>query len=445
MKLIHAMRLDTRPLSNQRISFSGSGGKTTALFQLAREMENIHKKVLVTATSHLGLWQTPFADHHIIEDDIRDIPNTGITLITGQVDERKTKPINNKTLYWLHEESKTKNTPLLIEADGSKQKPLKAPNQHEPPIPDFVDMVIYTAGLSAIGKPLTEENVHRPEIFSNLVNLNVNEPILPEHIVAYLSHPQGGQKNIPHNARKILLLNQADTDELQSIGGKMAKELIGHFDSVIVGSLKQQTFRTFEHTAAIILAAGDSTRYGSPKQLLDWKGKPFIRHIVETAAQAGLWPLVVVTGAHTADIRYALNGLQTDIVYNPDYRKGQSTSIKAGINFIQNLPNKNIGSAIFLLADQPQIPSDVMRALTELHSKELHPIIAPLVLEERRANPVLFDKVTFPDLVQLQGDVGGRGIFSKHKVEFLPWHDDILLLDVDKPEDYQRLMDVDKL
>ena len=58
------------------------------------------------------------------------------------------------------------------------------------------------------------------------------------------------------------------------------------------------------------------------------------------------------------------------------------------------------------------------------------------------ANPVLFDRVTFPDLMKLEGDVGGRGIFSKHKVTYLPWHDDALLLDVDTPEHYQRLRDL---
>lgn len=54
---------------------------------------------------------------------------------------------------------------------------------------------------------------------------------------------------------------------------------------------------------------------------------------------------------------------------------------------------------------------------------------------------ILFDRVTFPDLLALEGDVGGRAVFSKHKVEFMPWHDDILLLDVDKPEDYKRLVE----
>jgi molybdenum cofactor cytidylyltransferase len=103
-----------------------------------------------------------------------------------------------------------------------------------------------------------------------------------------------------------------------------------------------------------------------------------------------------------------------------------------------------VGAAIFLLADQPQIPVEVIRALTEAHARSLPAILAPLVLEERRANPVLFDRIAFPDLMQLTGDIGGRAIFSKFKVEYIPWHDDILLLDVDRPEDYQRLVDIEK-
>ncbi|MEI2624289.1 MAG: nucleotidyltransferase family protein [Giesbergeria sp.] len=127
------------------------------------------------------------------------------------------------------------------------------------------------------------------------------------------------------------------------------------------------------------------------------------------------------------------------IVNNADYQQGQSTSVRAGI---RSLP-QGAGSAIFLLADQPQIPVEIIRALTESHTRGMHPIIAPLVLGERRANPVLFDRAAFPDLLQLTGDVGGRAIFDRHRVEYIPWHDDILLFDVDKPEDYQRLKDME--
>lgn len=439
MNLSRALRLEKA--SPTTISFIGSGGKTSALFQLAREFAK-QNAVIVTSTSHLGVWQIPLADRHLIANsETFDLPQKGIFLVTGMIEAERTKPVSDKVLTWLHAEAQRLRVPLLIEADGSRQKPLKAPASHEPPIPEFTDLVVHVTGLSALGKPLTDEHVHRAEIFSQLSGLPLGDPITPQDIIEALTHPQGGLKNIPAQARRVVLLNQADTPELQSSGGNMARELLSHFDSALVGSLQNSSLQTFERTAGIILAAGEATRYGSPKQLLDWKGKPFVRQVAETALQAGLEPVVVVTGFRAAEVESALSGLPVTIVHNPGYQQGQGTSIRAGILHLGELRvlRGSIGSAIFLLADQPQIPVDIIRALVESHGQEMQSILAPLVLEERRANPVLFDRDTFPDLLQLKGDVGGRAIFDKHRVKYLPWHDDILLLDVDKPEDYERL------
>jgi molybdenum cofactor cytidylyltransferase len=422
------------------ISFVGAGGKTTALFQLARKIA-AGSSTLVTATTHLGVWEIPLADHHIVISNPSDLqlPTGGVTLVTGKVEDDKTKPVDEITLNWLREISKSRHTSLLIEADGSRQKPLKAPAGHEPPIPDFTDTVVIVAGLSALGRPLSDDYVHRAEIFSQLSGLSINQTITSGAIIHMLTHPQGGLKNILPHARRIIFLNQADTPELQSIGGRMARELLDHFDAIIVGSLESARLQRFEHTAGIILAAGEATRFGAPKQLLDWKGKPFVRHVAETALQARLWPVLVVTGFHAAEVESALSGLPVTIVHNPEYQQGQSASIRAGVASLSS----KAGSAIFLLADQPQIPVDVIRALVESHGQNMQAILAPLVLEERRANPVLFDRDTFPDLMQLTGHIGGRGIFDKHRVEYLPWHDDILLLDVDKPQDYQKLREIE--
>ncbi|MCX6037982.1 MAG: NTP transferase domain-containing protein, partial [Chloroflexi bacterium] len=98
-----------------------------------------------------------------------------------------------------------------------------------------------------------------------------------------------------------------------------------------------------------------------------------------------------------------------------------------------------VGAAIFLLADQPQITPTVIRALSEEHARTLAPIVAPLV-GGQRANPVLFDRVTFPDLMALSGDGGGRAIFSQYPVNYLTWHDESLLSDVDTPEEYKKLV-----
>jgi len=190
-----------------------------------------------------------------------------------------------------------------------------------------------------------------------------------------------------------------------------------------------------ESVAGIILAAGASQRMGQPKPLLLWRGEPFICHVARTALDAGLAPVVIVTGARAEEVRAALADLPVEIVYNPNWAEGQSTSVRTGL---QALPPET-DAAIFLLADQPRIPVELVRALVARHAQTQPPIVAPMI-EGKRGNPVLFDRSTFPDLMSLQGDAGGRLIFSRYPAAYVPWHDPSLLLDVDTLEDYEQLL-----
>ena len=263
MLLSRALRLLPQLEINRgmTIAFVGVGGKTTAIFQLARELP---PPVLVTTTTHLGAWQVSLADHHIITQNTSNLDEhefRGVTLIVDSIQSDRVVGIKEDILYWLCAYTQTHHITLLIEADGSRQKSLKAPNEHEPVIPEFTDVVVVIAGLGGLVKPLNEEYIHRPQFFSTLSGLALNELITSDALVRVLTHPNGGLKNIPPRARRIVFLNQADTSELQSIGGTMSTSLLEHFDSVIVGSLQQTQFQTFERTAGIILAAGASTRF----------------------------------------------------------------------------------------------------------------------------------------------------------------------------------------
>ena len=139
-----------------------------------------------------------------------------------------------------------------------------------------------------------------------------------------------------------------------------------------------------------------------------------------------------------------MKDLNVSVARNQDWKNGQGSSIREGIKQLTSMKDEQVGSAIFLLADQPQVTASVLHVLAEKHAQGLYPVVAPMVMD-RRANPVLFDRVTFPDLLLLEGDVGGRAIFHKHRVEYVDWHDERLLLDVDTPEMYQRLISDDTL
>jgi molybdenum cofactor cytidylyltransferase len=456
LSLAQALRVS----SSACVAFIGAGGKTTAMFQLARQLPS---PVIITATSHLGAWQIGQVDQHIITESTAPLEELehglqGVILVTGEMDGDRTRPINNDLLNWLQGFCGYHSMPLLIEADGSRGKPLKAWAEHEPPIPSFVELVVQVVGLSGLGKPLREEYVHRPEIFSRLSGLSIGETITSESLVRLLAHPQGGIKNIPTHARSVALLNQADTHELQSAAQGLSQSLLPYYDSVTVSSMEQEKiFAVHEPISGIILAAGESSRFGRAKQLLDWKGQPFVRAVAKTALEAGLRPVVVVTGANAEQVQAAINDLDVTVVYNDEWKGGQGSSIKAGIAALtppslpqieQHLPRSyrkhshavfGVGAAIFLLVDQPQVTTSILRALVEKHAEGLYPAVAPMVMDQR-ANPVLFDRITFSDLMKLEGDVGGRAIFHRHHVEYLPWHDDRLLLDVDTPEMYQRLI-----
>ncbi len=447
MSLTLARALRMRPADC--VAFCGAGGKTTAMFKLARELPS---RVIVTATTHLGTWQAPLADGHIITTgdalpNIEDIQ--GVLLISGEAKGDRLSPISQPLLQRLHPYCRAKAIPLLIEADGSRQKPLKAWAEHEPPIPAFANLVVQAAGMSALGKALEADVVHRAEQFAALSGIPLGAPLSLEAIARVLTHPEGGLKNMPATARRICLLNQADTPELQSAAHNLTSSLLPTYQAVIISSLLHHHIHAVhEPIAGIILAAGESKRFGKPKQLLEWKGQPFVRAVAQTALQAGLSPVIVVTGANAENVEAALQGLEVLIVRNDNWHSGQGSSVREGIQAILSPPPSlhdtspqgvNVGGAVFLLADQPQVTGTVIQALKEKHAEGLYPIVAPLVMD-RRGNPVLFDRIAFPDLLNIEGDSGGRAIFHKHRVEYLPWHDDSLLLDVDTPEQYERLL-----
>jgi len=438
INLADALRLSKCPV----VAFVGAGGKTSAMFRCARD----RAPALVTTSTHLGVWQASLADRHFIWAHGTPLPDleaqlaSGITLVTGSIDpeSRRCSGLSLAQMEILRQLAGYHDLPLFIEADGARLKALKAPGADEPVIPAFVDAVVVVAGLTGLGKKLEDEVVFRSEVFGRLGDLELDDVITPSALARVLAHPEGGLKNIPAGARRLVILNQADTPILQSQSDEIARYLLPFYEAVVVSTLNAQPGSVLairETIAAVILAAGASTRYGQPKQLLDYHGKSFVRTAAETALRAGLSPVVVVTGANSGKVSAEVSDLPLLLIHNPDWQSGQSSSLKAGV---AALP-ENVGGALFLIVDQPQVTVELLLALVERHSQDLPAILAPYVFDQR-ANPLLFDRITFPDLLRVTGDTGGRAIFSKFSPRYLNWYDRSLLLDVDTPQDYQKLL-----
>ncbi|GIV96937.1 MAG: hypothetical protein KatS3mg057_1594 [Herpetosiphonaceae bacterium] len=188
--------------------------------------------------------------------------------------------------------------------------------------------------------------------------------------------------------------------------------------------------------AGVLLAAGASTRLGRPKQLLDWRGIPLVRHVAQQALGSRLDTLYVVVGAHAEKIAAALENLPVVLIRNEHYAEGQSTSLRAGIAALP--PQTQL--AIMLLVDQPFVTSTLINRLIDAADACDAQIIAPQIAG-RRANPVLFKAPLFPALLEVQGDQGARQVIAAYRQQthLIPVEDPALGEDIDTLEDYERL------
>ncbi|MGH2442555.1 MAG: nucleotidyltransferase family protein [Chloroflexota bacterium] len=189
----------------------------------------------------------------------------------------------------------------------------------------------------------------------------------------------------------------------------------------------------------LILASGMSTRFGGKnKLLLPVDGIPIVRRTVSAYLEAQLSPVLVVVGYDASSVTACIADLPIEIIRNPDFSGGQSTSLVRGV---QNLP-LDACAAIIGVADQPFLTPHVIRLLIERYLSRHALIIAP-TYRGSRGNPVLFDRSLFSELALVTGDQGGRGVIQAHQSDLLLVEigDLIAGRDVDTPEDVSRLMD----
>jgi molybdenum cofactor cytidylyltransferase len=187
------------------------------------------------------------------------------------------------------------------------------------------------------------------------------------------------------------------------------------------------------HVAAIVLAAGRSTRMGGPNKLLaEISGKPLVRIAAEQALASRARPVIVVTGHQRGDVEAALKGLPVTFTHNPDYAQGLSTSLKAGL---AALPAE-VDGAIVCLGDMPQVDAALIERLIAAFDPEKGALVVVPTIAGKRGNPVVWSRRFFGDLGRLEGDVGARHLIGSYPeaVIEVPVTGRGALTDVDTPD-----------
>jgi molybdenum cofactor cytidylyltransferase len=187
------------------------------------------------------------------------------------------------------------------------------------------------------------------------------------------------------------------------------------------------------YVAAIILAAGRSTRMGGPNKLLaELGGKPLVRLVTEQALASKAKDVIVVTGHQAELVEKVLHGLDVKFVRNADFAQGLASSVKAGVAAVPD----GADGVVICLGDMPMISASLIDHLIEAFAPDRGNLIAVPVSDNRRGNPVLWSRRFFNELMTLDGDVGARHLIAKHTeaVAEVPVEGFGAFLDIDTPQ-----------
>jgi len=229
------------------VALVGGGGKTTAMFCLAREIVAQGGSALTTTTTRIFAAQIALAPTHVAaaattrETLMASLAVHRHVLVIGETDGTGKAAGVSLDLFgrlrtWCPDVC------LLNEADGSRMRPFKAPAAHEPVIPVETTVVVAVVGADVFGKSLDAEHVHRADLVSALCGIRLGTPITPEVVARVLADPAGGCKNVPAGARVVALINKVETAAARKLAHETAEKLLNAsaVDSVVLAAVRSE-------------------------------------------------------------------------------------------------------------------------------------------------------------------------------------------------------------
>ena len=192
------------------------------------------------------------------------------------------------------------------------------------------------------------------------------------------------------------------------------------------------------HCAVLIIAAGESKRMGTPKQLLNVEGETLINRMIHIVRKAVSYPVYVVLGASAETIQAQLPQLDIKIVHNALWQEGMASSIRVGLNTAK-AQNPVLDGVMFVVCDQPYITENTITDLLQLQEEKDTPMAAAYY-DDIMGTPALFHHTVFDEILSLKGDIGAKKIIQSRPEEVAKLHFEKGLLDIDTKEDYQALL-----
>lgn len=191
-------------------------------------------------------------------------------------------------------------------------------------------------------------------------------------------------------------------------------------------------------TAIIILAAGNSSRMGKPKQLLNYNGQTLLNIVIAQSVKTKFNPIVVVLGAYAKEI--AKSSVNPGVVYavNERWENGMSSSISFGLKTALNI-NPEIENVILTVADQVHISSEIFEKLNNRYQSAEKNIVT-CTYSETTGTPTLFNKKYFKELLSLTGEAGAKSLIKEHSMDIASIPFELGKIDIDTETDYKNLI-----
>jgi len=423
----------------QMIAFTGGGGKTSLLFALAGMLPG---KIVITTTTRMAREQIEFAAESIPAavsryPAISCIACTRISAIVGpDVEADKVGGVGLEVPAQLLAQPGVSF--VLVEADGARMLPLKAPAGHEPAMPLGVDLVVPVCGIDALGKPINIV-AHRPELVAGLLGKRDGDLVEASDLAKILTHPQGGLKYVPPGADVIPAINKVESESQLELARAAAGDMLREprVKQVLITAAEGQdpVLEVHKRVRAVILAAGESSRMGSPKMLLPWGKGTVLGQTIANVHGSAVFDSVVVTGASSRAIARIADACGVPTLFNEQYASGEMlSSLQAAVG---QLP-ESIDAVLVVLGDQPLVEPQTIDAILAAYWQGEGEIVAPQ-FGSRRGNPVLIGRGYFSELLALPPGSAPRDLVKKYPVHLVSVASDSILRDIDDRQTYERL------